>query len=465
MKEEDWEPQEALAWQPKTSREEREALGNAPLATLRAAPLTPAAFTLMGDLAKRYPRPQASKGSAYARRKTLVDYANAVGAFVADLLAAVERNRSDGWLMCSLNKGNYTGQNVTWRMFDGVRTAWLEAGLIEHKPGYPRMLALGNPGPASGKLTRYRATQRLLEIAAGHGITPVNVLENFKFEFVMPAELIRLTQPFKTTPDTTVVAKLRSDVAELNAFFARQTLTHPTIVHLGWIRLFHGYTEGYRWNRGGRLYSQPQGAACYQSQPEAIRQQMRINGERVVEIDLSSSYLTIFYALCDQQLDTTQDAYAGILGPTALDRHVAKFWINASFGNSNLLSRWSKALVQGLEAQLAKKGLSGFDAKNYPMKRIKEKVLERHPLLARWGGEIRGRVQNYGDLMYRESEAIIGAMLTLMRDHQVPSLPVHDSLIVPVSKFKVAKEALIHHFRKQTGVVPRVEPEEDPEDW
>ena len=42
----------------------------------------------MSDLAKRYPRPQAAKGKAYARHKTLVDYANAVGAFIADLLAA-----------------------------------------------------------------------------------------------------------------------------------------------------------------------------------------------------------------------------------------------------------------------------------------------------------------------------------------------------------------------------------------
>ena len=99
------------------------------------------------------------------------------------------------------------------------------------------------------------------------------------------------------------------------------------------------------------------------------------------------------------------------------------------------------------------------------MKVIRAKVLERHPLLARWGGEIRGRVQGYGDLMYLESEAIIGAMLTLMRDHQVPSLPVHDSLIVPASKFHVAKEALIHNFRKQTRVVPRLEPEESPWDW
>jgi hypothetical protein len=79
-----WEPQERVPWKPKTPREEREALGNAPLATLRATPATREAFMLMGDLAERYPRPQAAKGRAYARRKTLVDYANAVGAFVAD---------------------------------------------------------------------------------------------------------------------------------------------------------------------------------------------------------------------------------------------------------------------------------------------------------------------------------------------------------------------------------------------
>ena len=92
-------------------------------------------------------------------------------------------------------------------------------------------------------------------------------------------------------------------------------------------------------------------------------------------------------------------------------------------------------MVESLETQLAKKELSGFDPKLYPMKNISEKVLERHPLLARWGGEIRGRVRDWRDLMYLESQAIIGAMLTLMRDHQVPSLPVHDSLVVPGSKF------------------------------
>jgi len=70
----------------------------------------------------------------------------------------------------------------------------------------------------------------------------------------MPSELIRLTQPSVRTPNTPKVAKLRSDVAELNDFFAKQALTPPTIKHLGWVRMFHGFgslgaaaPNGYQW--------------------------------------------------------------------------------------------------------------------------------------------------------------------------------------------------------------------------
>lgn len=468
---EEWEPREQAAWVPKTPRDEREPLNSAPLATLRATPGSDKAFLLIGDLAERYPRPQSAKGKGYARKKTLAPYANAGGAFVAELLAAVEGDRSEGWIRCSRNKRDYTGRkDVSWVMFDGVCKAWLEAELIEEKKGYPGMLAVGNPGPTSGKLTRYRATPKLLEVAADHGITPGNVLEHFKFEFKMPSELIQLTQPFELTPNTERVAKLREQIAELNAFSTKHTLTHPlrSIKHLGWVRMFHGYTEHFKWDRGGRLYSQPQGAACYQSlsaSKDPSRMDLRIDGERVVELDISSSYLTIFYALCDEQLDLGQDAYRGILGSTDLDRRVAKFWINASLSKGSLLRKWSKDLIESLQAQLPAQLLTDFDKKKYSMKLIEERALQRHPLLARLGSLIRGRTMSWADLMYRESEAIIGAMLTLKRDHQTPSYPVHDSLIVPVSKYKVAREALIHHFRLQTGKIPRVKPEMDPEDW
>jgi hypothetical protein len=458
---EDWEPQEHPAWEPKTPREEREPLRNAPLATLRATPVTPQAFTLMGDLSKRFPRPQAAKGASYARKGTLVDHANAVGAFVADLLAAVERDRSEGWLRCSLKKSDYTGQDVTWRMFDNVRLAFTEAGLIDHKPGYPGMYSgMSNPGPWHGKLTRYRATPALLEACAEHGVTPDTVHEHFRFEPVMPSELVQLTSPFQRTPDTSKVEKLRAQVAELNSFFAQHTLKHPTIKHLGWVRKFHRATnlQEYRWNKGGRLYSYPQDTACYQHLSEEKRLEMRIDGEGVVEIDISSSYLSIFYAWCDQQLDTDTDAYRGILGPTELDRQVAKFWINASFGNGQLLTRWSKEFKQDFLERLAKKGMSpdAFDPKAYSMSGIKGRVLQRHPLLHRWGGKIRGRVRDWGDLMFVESEIVIGTMQELMRSG-VPSMPVHDSLIVPESKERVAVDVLKHQFRVHTGVVPKLD--------
>jgi hypothetical protein len=66
-------------------------------------------------------------------------------------------------------------------------------------------------------------------------------------------------------------------------------------------------------------------------------------------------------------------------------------------------------------------------------------------------------VRDYGDLMFVESQVIIGTMLKLKRDHGVPSMPVHDSLIVPFTQQKLAERVLKEQFRAKTGVVPRLE--------
>jgi hypothetical protein len=278
----------------------------------------------------------------------------------------------------------------------------------------------------------------------------------------MPSELVQLTSPSHKTPNTEKVQQLRAQVAEFNSFFAQHTLTHPQVKvkHLGWVRKFHQASnlQTYRWDKGGRLYSYPQDAECYQHQSEDTRLGMQIDGESVVEIDISSSYLTIFYAWCEQQLDTDADAYAGILGPTELDRQVAKFWINASFGNGNLLTRWSKEFTEDFRERLRKKGIppEAFDTKAYPMSSIKERALQRHPLLQRWGGEIRGRVRGWADLMFVESKIIVATMQELMAKG-VASMPVHDSLIVQASKEALAADTLSDQFRAHTGMVPKLD--------
>jgi hypothetical protein len=450
------------------SDEDTSELKHAPQANLQASAITTEARQLTKELAERYPRKGDAKGRHYARIKTKPAYENANAAFLAELLSAYADERRGRWLRCSLDKDWFKGKRITYRMFDDVWKSWTGAGLVEFKKGYPGQFAFGNPGPTRGRLTRFKATPKLLQLCAEHGITPDNVLEHFQFEYEMPRELVQLTSPFRLTPNTKRTETLRSEVAELNEFLAKHTITHPTIKHIGWVRKFHlAHHPDLKWNKGGRLYSQPPAKnSNYQNVGEGTRLDMKIDGESVAEIDIGSSYLSIFYAWNDLQLDTDKDAYRGILGPSEVDRQVAKFWINASFGNSRLISKWTKDLKDDLQDRLVKKNLtpSAFDPKAYPIKFVQEKVLQRHPLLHCWGGKIRGRVRDYGDLMFTESEVIVGSMLILMREHGVPSMPVHDSLIVPRSRRKLAEDVLRDRFRMETGRLPRLD-YNDPEDF
>ena len=55
--------------------------------------------------------------------------------------------------------------------------------------------------------------------------------------------------------------------------------------------------------------------------------------------------------------------------------------------------------------------------------------------------------------MFIESQAMIGTMCELM-SRGIPSLSVHDSLIVLASDREIAEQTLSKHYRKETGTVP-----------
>jgi hypothetical protein len=76
-----------------------------------------------------------------------------------------------------------------------------------------------------------------------------------------------------------------------------------------------------------------------------------------------------------------------------------------------------------------------------------------HPLLARLGDTVKGHKCGWAELMYVESEAMFAAMVELMRAG-VPSLAVHDSIIVPISKHHLALGALGRNYRKFTTAAP-----------
>jgi hypothetical protein len=62
----------------------------------------------------------------------------------------------------------------------------------------------------------------------------------------------------------------------------------------------------------------------------------------------------------------------------------------------------------------------------------------------------------WSNLMFIESEVIIGSMMELMRQHKAPSLPVHDSLILRKSDQELAMTVLSEQFKSKVGIEPRL---------
>jgi hypothetical protein len=431
-------------------------LRSAPQANFKGRAISTSAAALVAYLADAHPRTTKTATRSNKLRKLEPQLHKAIGAFLADLLMAQGNEESGGWLRLSLAKNDFKKPNpVSYRMFDGLRTSWKAAGLIAEHAGYPGKLGFGNPGPVIGSMTRFRATPKLLKIAEGHGVLIREVQDHFFIEFEMPSELLQLTSPSGPTRNTAEAKRLRDEVAELNAHFAAHKLEGAR--HIGWVRKFHGASpDKYMLNRGGRLYSQPpMPATNYQSMPQERRLELRMDGEPVSEIDISASYLTIFYASHGQRMKM-DDAYANIIGPDALHRAIVKLWVNASFGNPSLITRWSPELKKDFEKRNRENGWV-IDGKKYPVRQVRERTLARHPLLERWGTKAAaGMPWNWGHLMFSESRVIISTMLRLAREHNIPAAPVHDSLIVPRSKELTAWKVLNEQFTKIIGVEPKL---------
>jgi hypothetical protein len=92
--------------------------------------------------------------------------------------------------------------------------------------------------------------------------------------------------------------------------------------------------------------------------------------------------------------------------------------------------------------------------KQYPLSIIRAAVTQAYPLLA----ELRSSEERppiWAELMYLESEAVLRTMLAL-KEEGVPSLSVHDSLIVPVSHEERARKMLVDIYAATTTATPQV---------
>jgi hypothetical protein len=100
--------------------------------------------------------------------------------------------------------------------------------------------------------------------------------------------------------------------------------------------------------------------------------------------------------------------------------------------------------------ELKNKGI--FVTKSMTMKAFQPIILDYFPVLADWQSSL----VRWADLMFIESEIVIGTALELMWSYAIPCYSVHDSIIVPKKDQSIAVKTLSEQFQMRTTILPKI---------
>ncbi|MDA0796667.1 MAG: hypothetical protein O2950_08805 [Proteobacteria bacterium] len=366
----------------------------------------------------------------------------AVQTITAELLIASCGDKST-WAYRSLHKDSFIDQPIKAVTFTSTNNLMKTIGLLDqHKGGNSANPFFEkdsdckefNPGLAS----RFRATPKLLAMAAEYGISGANIPSHYSC--LMPKTVIQLRSESRRRGPVRVGGKkikyksseveyLHSEVIKINEYLSSQLLTGA--MFYGYFRCFNlGTQKGYRWNKGGRLFCL--GENSYQTMKKGERfKKMKINGEAIASIDVNASYLTIYHGLLETRLPEQEDIYA-IPG---FHRAIVKIWMVIAFGKGAFPKRWNNKS----KLELYKKGIS---TKGISMRTLSEAICQKLPIMKKL--ETSGI--NWADLMFQESRAIINAMVTLRDGYDIPAYSVHDCILVPYSARKIAADVVADEY-------------------
>ncbi|MEG8038755.1 hypothetical protein QP166_05110 [Sphingomonas sp. LR60] len=412
------------------------------------------AIRLLDDLSKKV------AARTFKVYKPSKPFMKALGAFVSDLLDIASSDEID-YGYHSVSQKAFTGEEVGQKPFVSVVNGMLALNLIVRVKGFKE-----HTGPnAKAEATRFWPTAKLLKLAAAYGITPANRGLHFGFmprpaSIPQPVTLksartfTRDPQPMPIRPGDTKATAIAAQVNDLNAFFAKQVIEPNK--HYGFVRMFaNGDRPDFDWDQGGRLYSV--GFDNYQQLPGKPREGepisragIRINGETTVELDIKASHLTILHAMMKVPLPGRTDPY-GIEG---YDRAVIKTFVTMTLGYDRFHKDWTKDAIDTFR----KKSVSSYNPDGlaltaFSFNDVKEATLDNLTILKGWkDSHIR-----WGDLQYLESEVIIATISELAFKYGIAALPVHDSIIVPVSARELAIQVLKQKFEELIGLTPTIE--------
>jgi hypothetical protein len=360
----------------------------------------------------------------------------AIEAFVADLLKADE---AGAYAYRSMKRDDFTGERIGFRPFDAVVKAFVELGWLDHKPGKKFWTANGfapetTPIDTGGRASEFRITDSLKAICAEHGVTAHHFSEPLpKCPLVLKRAKVAGHAERMDFGETEESRSLTEQMNELNQFLIGFDLSPYRFS--GLVRIFNeGDTPSFRWNKGGRIYAL--GPLQYQTQRAEDRQFITIDGEPTVELDIRASNLTIYHGLMNAPFDSSRDPYE----VEGFSRAAVKVWCMVTFGHDGHFNRWP--------SEPAEDFLKDHGEALPRVAAIRNAMLDKFPVLAEWGRS----GHTWADLQFHESSAIYGAISKLMKHHNIPAYPVHDSLIVRAGDVEVAKEFIKTSYKDSFDV-------------
>jgi hypothetical protein len=433
-----------------------EELRAAKLATLDAIPSSPEAEALVDTLVERVLAYRAKQGIRIPTATALQSIRRAVAAFVADFLLNTKADHEPALIYRSMNANSFTDCAVNYRVFKDVVEALTAQGLLEHFRGfylrqklYDVELGKSRDIERRARAARFKAKPALYRLCHDHGVRPQD--QSHHFHRPPPRELVvlktasewfwgrKIKGEIMECPPGRQLDAIKAQVEEINTYLSGVRIEGGN--HYAFQRNFSmGDKPGFRWNKGGRLYSA--GPNNYQATKKERRIEMRLNGVMVVEIDIEASFLTILHGVRQTPWPLAERA-----DPYAIDgvpREIAKSWLTSSIGSGLVLKRWPKLTAENYQKKTGRELQDDHD-----VAAVGAAMIDRIPLL----GRLDQIGMDWADLMFIESEIMIAAMRQLA-EKDIPALPIHDSVLVPGNREGDAVEALQACFEARVGIRP-----------
>jgi hypothetical protein len=477
---------------------ERQFLERAVLMALNRQACGPAAQGLVVEIRQRVSRVEIDDRLNRRRTRGLAKLEMGVAAILGDLLVAWQSSPSSVPVWRSLKADLFARTPVGRRTFHRIMDVLIAEELVQHKRGgHPPPTATSIMGQAEGqgRSSRFWPTEALLQLAHVHGLGPATIKAAFPRrpqdqgrssppkaaqivfkplapKFWRPTATGTVPVPRAITRDALlslpsgapsfkeVTSQLEADVEAQNGLAATCSVTLASGQRCQaprWYRLFHGspLLHG-RWYARGPTYDPDDDIpASYMSLPRAVRTGLRIDQQATVEIDITASHLTLLLAL-HKLPPLTKDPYAVL----DLPRPLVKQWIVETLGKGHPPRRPSAELRSLLQASSSPTDAPGGCT---TLKALGRMILHYYPcleapscivpteLVEETGFPAEVLLTYYlGGL---EARAITAAMAQL-RHQQILALPVHDSLIVPISAAAKARAALRAAYRTVCGCTP-----------